>query len=194
MKNCYQFRDLNVLEHGYSVRNKYRILLEQIQNSDSSLPDYIIKNKDFILENQYLPEILEAYQIYHDCGKPYCEVIDEHGKKHFPNHAKMSYQIYAKYFYPDKLILKFILSDMIFHAGTMEEIENFLSIQKDKKFVVSLWLTNYAELLANKEMFDSSGDISFKIKQKKLERCFKKILARFDVENVMCGTKKLYTS
>ena len=119
---------------------------------------------------------METYHTLHDCGKPFCLTIDENGKQHFPDHSEVSYNIIRETFadHPHiDIVSKFIKNDMVFHSCGMEFIEKYI-IDEDKAFILNLWLTSFAELYANKEMFDDSNQVSFKIKYKKLIKVIKK--------------------
>lgn len=169
-----------MLEHGKSVHNYYLQILSQLQNSESTLklPQLLTENKDEILNNLYCLKIMKEYHYFHDCGKPFCETIDDEGRKHFPNHAQVSNEIYQHYFNHQKspIIAKLIELDMFFHANKMEEIEIWLK-SEHKIIVFSLLLTSFAEIYANSSMFGPEGtdSTSFKIKYKKLERITKKL-------------------
>jgi hypothetical protein len=119
---------------------------------------------------------MDLYQVYHDCGKPFVRTVDEEGKQHFPNHSEMSYNIFREVFAEHEhveIVSQFIKSDMVFHSYKMEQIEEFIN-NNAKEFCLSLFLTSFAELYANKEMFDDSNQTSFKIKHKKLIQVSKK--------------------
>ena len=110
-------------------------------------------------------------------GKPFCLKIDEQGKQHFPNHAQVSYDIFLETFkeIPDRdLIAKLIKNDMMYHKGSVEDIDKFIK-ENNRIFCLSLWMTSFAELYSNKEMFDDCNQLSFKIKYKKLVKILKKI-------------------
>lgn len=120
---------------------------------------------------------MELYHVYHDAGKPFCRTIDENGKQHFPNHSQYSYDIFRETFAEHEhmeIVSKFIQSDMVFHSYNMEQIIEFIA-NNSKEFCLSLWLTSFAELYSNKEMFDDSNQTSFKIKYKKLIQVAKRL-------------------
>jgi hypothetical protein len=180
MKTCYQFQNIDMLEHGKMVHQYYLQILNQLSTNQGNLklPQILIDNKEAILSGLYPLHIMKEYHYFHDCGKPFCETIDDEGKKHFPNHAQVSSEIYTQYFKHDNstLIKTLIEKDMFFHSSKMEEIEPWLE-QEDKKIIYSLLLTSFAEIYANSSMFGIEGtqSTSFKIKYKKLDRISKKL-------------------
>lgn len=120
---------------------------------------------------------MELYHVYHDAGKPFCRTVDENGKQHFPNHSQHSCDIFRETFTEHehmKIVSKFIKSDMVFHSCSMEQIVEFIK-ENSKEFCLSLWLTSFAELYSNKEMFDVGNQTSFKIKYKKLVQVAKRL-------------------
>lgn len=118
---------------------------------------------------------MKHYQIYHDCGKPYCRTIDEDGKQHFPNHAQISSDIYAKYF-DNSLVKQLILDDMNFHILKSAEIQKWFESVKDPYYLCSLYMTAWAEVISNSVMFGGKDSISYKIKRKGLISAGKKLL------------------
>lgn len=181
MHSTYQFEGIDMLEHGLMVHNSYKQLLSAMKNEEL---DFLEKwlgnafiNKDFsamLLENQYSIENMENYHIYHDCGKPYCRVIED-GKQHFPNHAIKSAEIYNQYF-DNQAIADLILNDMAFHTLKSEQLIMWLHENKDRKyFLCSLYLTAWSEIIANSTMFGGADSTSFKIKKKTLINAGKKL-------------------
>ena len=95
MINTKQTETQNVLEHGLSVNKYFNDLLGE-NKLEWKLPQWFTDNKNFILNNLHEPSIIQEYQIFHDLGKPYCLTVDSDGKKHFPNHAQVSHDVYSK--------------------------------------------------------------------------------------------------
>lgn len=92
MMACEQTEGLTIMEHGESVAEWYKDIRNYIRGGELKrewrLPEWI---NDPIIEEHLLPDdIMETYQIYHDCGKPFCIEWDEEGKRHFPDHARIS--------------------------------------------------------------------------------------------------------
>lgn len=180
MKACYQFENINMLTHGKLVHQYYLEILNELKTQSGliKLPAIFSSNTSDILSHLYSLDIMKEYHYFHDCGKPFCETIDENNRKHFPNHAQISSEMYEKFFKHEnsKIIQYLIKQDMFFHASSMEEIESWLKTT-DKTIIYSLLLTSLAELYANSSMFGLEGtqSTSFKIKYKKLDRISKKL-------------------
>lgn len=119
---------------------------------------------------------IREYHIYHDCGKPYCR-IETDGKQQFPNHAQVSYQTYLQYF-DNQLVATWILHDMDIHVMKAQDMDAFKAIPGSAILV----LTGYAELQANRQMFDDQNSVSYKIKYKRWKQ-----RARQYMREVYCG-------
>ena len=169
MKKCFQFEKIDMYEHGLMVNREYTNLI-------SSLYDGLISEVfpvgliDAFEKNNLIDyDIMLKYQILHDCGKPLCREIDENGKVHYTEHAKISYEQINK-LYPDEDDLKFlVLHDMDFHVMKPNDLKEIA----DTKYGFSLYLTAWAELIANAQMFNGFDAVSFKIKRKQLIKCLK---------------------
>lgn len=176
----------NILEHGLSVMKYFNEIKKTLKNSTEynsflnlKIPDFIIDNKDFILENLLSDDILNEYQQYHDIGKPYCIKYDEEGKIHFPNHEEYSSKIYLEFSdHCEKLLIsKLIYHDMDFHKLKPSECDSYLNQSKlSKSEIISLLLTTLAELNSNADMFGGFESTSFKIKYKNYLKISKKII------------------
>lgn len=177
MKNCEQTKGMSVYQHGENVQSYFLDLYNHLKGDklkyDWKLPNWLIDNKDFILNqiNNYdLNKILE-YQLYHDCGKPYCLKIDINGKRHFPNHANVSYEIW-KSINSDDFIATLIKQDMDVHLLKSDQLEEFCS----RSHFMILLITGLAEIHANSKMFGGIDSVSFKIKWKHLDKKGRQIL------------------
>lgn len=62
-----------------------------------------------------------------------------------------------------------IKNDMIFHSGSICEVEEYCK----NKLHIHSYVTAWAELFANAELFGGQSSTSFKIKRKRLIRNFK---------------------
>lgn len=170
MNSTFQFQNQTILQHGLSVHEHYKKILNALETKNYEsykFPQYLIDNWPKIKKKLYHTDLLKQYHVYHDCGKPYCCSIDRLGKKHFLNHPEVSYQTYCSVF-SDDIIAKLIRNDMIFHSGSPEQIDQFIS-QNDKRFLYSLWMTSLAEIYSNSAMFSADKQDSFKKKYAKLE-------------------------
>lgn len=175
MKNCEQMPGLSVLEHGEMVVNYYNDLLNHIRNKDElkydwKLPEWIYDK--IILDNLDDDELMNRYQLYHDCGKPFCIEYDDEGKKHFPNHAQVSYEKWLEFNPEDKKVAKYILMDMDIHLLKADGANEFSKRDEAK----GLLLTGLAELHANASMFGGIESTSFKIKWKSLNKSGKRLI------------------
>lgn len=172
MKACEQTQGMNVLEHGLSV-NKYF----------QDLKDHIIDGKPLALEWR-LPEWIynksiwnllvddkdiNTYQIYHDCGKPFCLTIDENGSRHFPDHAQASGLIWRK-IGGSELQAQLMEHDMDIHLLKMDDFDSFYSLP----YAATLLITGFCEIHSNASMFGGIESTSFKIKWKKINKIGKK--------------------
>lgn len=119
------------------------------------------------------PETIRLYHVYHDCGKHLSLVMDAEGRKHYPNHADHSYQLFSKY-NNDAAAATLIKHDMYLHTLRGDELCQFL---ESFDHIGILWLTALAELYANAEMFGGCEQTSFKIKLKQIEKAGKRLLS-----------------
>ncbi|MEK6880409.1 MAG: hypothetical protein AABY22_12405, partial [Nanoarchaeota archaeon] len=156
MKRTFQTENLNVLEHGYLVWKYYQKLLNNDLDG-MKIPDWFHLHKDTILQNLLPKDIIETYTIYHDIGKVECLVIDELGKRHFPNHASHSENIWLS-LEGDPLIAKLMGLDMVFHTEDYNKINNRML---NYNIILTLILAALAELHANASMFGGITSESF---------------------------------
>ena len=169
MRQCFQFKDVDMYEHGLLVNREYVNIITSLNEGLLSevLPTDLIdlyKNKsvlDFSL--------MMKYQILHDCGKPLCREVDEEKRVHYPEHAKVSHQQIVRLF-PEEIDLQYlVLHDMDFHTLKPDQLKELA----ESKYGFSLYLTAWAELMANATMFNGFDSVSFKIKRKHLVKCMK---------------------
>lgn len=184
MNDTFQFENITIYVHGEMVHDSYLKLINALNNNNEA---YLQKwtggfsedFKDLLLENQYDMNTMQQYHIYHDCGKPYCRTIDENGRQHFADHAKVSKEVYEQYF-DNATIASLIENDMQFHTLKGEELSSWLETNKNnKKFLASLYLTAWSEIIANSSMFGGEESISFKIKKKALIKAGKKLIQSY---------------
>ena len=178
MLSCFQFQDMNILQHGQSVALWYKELYEHLAQgkpltSQWRLPDWIYN--PVIVPKLLEFELLQIYQIYHDCGKPLCRTVDAEGKQHFPNHAEISAARWldcADGSPEAQQIGRLIAMDMDIHLLKVDGLEEFAR----RPEAISLLLTGLCELHSNAQMFGGIESTSFKIKWKQLNRMGKRIL------------------
>lgn len=178
MRNTYQFEDIDMIKHGEMVYEQYQKLMDAIEHKNEQYFKDIGFTFDWefiekLYQNQYDLDNMESYQIYHDCGKHLSKTIDENGKIHYPNHAQHSSDLYGKYF-DNKIAQDLILKDLNFHTFKSEEMAKWLETE-NKQTLASLYLTAWAEILANSSMFGGIESESFKIKRKRLIQHGKKL-------------------
>lgn len=183
MSECEQTKGQSVLEHGTSVKSYLFDLINHLRSNTEfhyewKLPDWILENKDLLLSSLPDNDTLELYTIYHDCGKPFCLEIDSEGKKHFPNHAKVSYQYFNQLF-NNSVAAELILHDMDIHLLKSDGVVEFCQ----NPYALTLLLTGLAELHSNAKMFDGLDSTSFKIKWKTINQRGKQIINQLKNKN-----------
>lgn len=185
MKNCEQTKDRSVLQHGESVRDHLFDLINHLRSGtglkyDWRLPNWVLENRDSIISSLPDDETLELYTTYHDCGKPFCLRVDSEGKRHFPNHAEVSYNIFNQVF-NNPVASSLILHDMDIHllksVGVLEFCKN--------PYALTLLLTGLAEIHSNCQMFGGVDSTSFKIKWKSINSRGKEIFKLIKSKNFL---------
>lgn len=175
MITCEQSPGQSVLDHGKAVHTTFQALYNHLLGG-SSIPDWWrIPSWAYttgLLDKLAPMDILAEYQIYHDCGKPYCLTVDADGKRHFPNHAEISEAIWRK-IGGSQHAARLIGQDMDAHLLTVDGITEF----SERPDAVSLLLTAIAEVHANAEMFGGQTSDSFKMKIKRLDQRGKRIIS-----------------
>lgn len=175
MRNCEQTKGQSVLQHGESVRDYLFDLINHLRSDTPlkyswRLPDWIFENKDLILSSLPGDETLELYTKFHDCGKPFCLTIDDDGRRHFPNHAQVSHDIFKQVF--DNLVAaELILHDMLIHLTKSDDVEDFCKIP----YFLTLLITGLSEIHSNSIMFGGLDSKSFLIKNKSIKQRGRKI-------------------
>ena len=181
MEKTYQFKDINMLQHGEMVFDEYKKIINAIQNNNEEFFKEIgfsfewsfIKN---LYNLQYDMDTMKSYQVYHDCGKHISRYVDESGKVHYPNHAVHSSEVYGDYFNND-IAKDLILKDLNFHTLKCEDLIQWMELE-NKQNLANLYLTAWSEILANSTMFGGKESDSFKIKRKKLIQAGKKLMLK----------------
>lgn len=163
MENCFQFENINMIQHGQMVNDWYIDLVGTQTNKwdFGKVQDQTSK----LIALGSSPDQLKDYQVYHDLGKPYCRIVDENGRQHFPNHAQVSYETWINAGGDEKTAW-YILHDMDFHILKGDDIQE---LYKDPR-AINLLLTAWCEVHANCQMFGGIESTSFKIKRKALEK------------------------
>ena len=171
MSACEQAPGLNMIQHGESVHEHYKALILAL-NEDST--EYKELRDFYARYRGKLPpaEVLERYHIYHDCGKHLCLTINCDGKRQFPNHAEISAKQFSLIFPEDGFSKYLIAHDMDFH---ILRGDNLLRTCRSP-FAPILYLTAWAEINANAEMFGGRESESYKIKRSRLIQAGKKLM------------------
>lgn len=172
MTECEQTKGQNVLEHGISVKNYLFDLLNHIRTGKElkyswMLPKWLKseETKDMILKNLPSDETLDLYTTFHDCGKPFCVTVDEEGKRHFPDHARYSYETFNKFF-DNEIASELILHDMDIHLLKSDGEQDF----SNNPNATTLLISGLSEIHSNANMFGGIDSVSFKIKYKNIEK------------------------
>lgn len=180
MNNCEQTKGLTVYQHGVSVSNFFEDLRGHIMNGEAlsntwKLPSWA-KNKK--LWDKLLPvdEVIE-YLTYHDCGKPYCRIVDEEGKAHFPNHAEVSGDIWRSIGGKEPIALLMSM-DMDIHTIKASEMEEF----SQRIQACTLLIAGLSEIHSNASMFGGIDSVSFKSKYKQIDRRGKALIKLLNIE------------
>lgn len=177
MKSCEQTKGMSVYEHGTSVKNYLFDLISHLRNKtplkyEWQLPAWVLENSEFILSQLPDDKTLELYTQYHDIGKPFCLELDSEGKRHFPNHAEVSFEIFSKIF-KNEIAANLIRHDMDIHLLKADGVEQFCK----NPLAITLLLTGLAEIHSNAPMFGGLSSTSFKIKAKSITQRGKQILS-----------------
>jgi hypothetical protein len=181
MRSCEQMKGLSVLEHGESVRDHLFDLINHLRNGDPLKYDWVLPewiHDKSILSDLPEDETLNLYTVFHDCGKPFCLEIDSEGKRHFPNHAEISYQTFTQFF-DNETAADLIRRDMEIHLLKSDGVEEFCK----KPHATTLLLTGLAEIHANSKMFGGTDSTSFMIKWKSINQRGKQIIKTISQKN-----------
>lgn len=176
MLSCEQTSGMNMMQHGASVYQFFMDLQEHVLNGkplslEWKLPEW---SHDRTLWGGLLnAAAIQEYQIFHDCGKPFCRFVDEEGKQHFPNHAHISKEVWTE-IGGDATVANLIGMDMDIHLLKDDGIAEFAA----RPEAATLLLTGLAEIHSNAKMFGGLDSPSFKAKWKQINRRGKKIVQR----------------
>lgn len=174
MRHCEQMPGLSVLDHGIMVADYYTDLISHLRKGtplqfEWRLPEWIRDPR--LLAGLPSDEVMRTYHTYHDCGKPFCLTIDEEGKRRFPDHAKVSREVWLSTGEcPD--VGDLIGLDMEIHLLKDEGVAEFVKRPQAR----ALLLTGLSEVHANATMFGGVESTSFKQKWKHLDRRGKAVL------------------
>ncbi len=160
-----------MLDHGRSVHEHYKQLIGELESGTFEDSTTLMEVYRLVRPNLPPPEVLHPYHEYHDCGKHLVLTVED-GKRRFPNHAEASAQQYAHLFPEDGFTIALIRRDMDFHMLRGDDIDALWK----SPFAPILYLTAWAEINANAEMFGGRCSESYKIKRSRLIQAGKKFL------------------
>lgn len=138
------------------------------------IPDWFVEYHEVLVSLQLPIKQVKQYIINHDCGKHLCQVTDDDGRVHYPDHANVSADYWLKHS-DDDLVGKLIRNDMFFHTCKAKDLED---TSLDKRELATLLMAALSEIHANAEMFGGIESQSFKIKYKQIERRGKAFVAK----------------
>lgn len=177
-----QTENQSILEHGLSVNKYYKDLIKLLETNESvfewKIPTWLSSD---LLSMVYDDKTMYLYHKFHDIGKPYCLIIDDDDKRHFPDHANKSHEIFSKYF-NNPVVAELIRNDMRIHLMKPSEVEDFV-LSNENKFILSLLITSLCELHSNASMFGGINSVSFKIKFKSIEKIGSRIINKIKSKN-----------
>lgn len=174
MLNTEQTEGQSVYQHGMSVCNHLFALVEHLRGGSLDqdhwrLPKWFVEHGRSLLTKLWPDDKVRLYAIYHDCGKPFCRVIDEEGRRHFPNHAEVSARVWASVG-GDPVVGRLIRDDMVIHTASADEIDLKLHEDWSHEDAATLLLASLSEVHSNAKMFGGLQSTSFKVKLKTVER------------------------
>ena len=174
MATAQQTSGLSILEHGQAVADQYRDLVEHLRHGtplrgEWRLPEWISDTR--IIEQLPCDDMMAEYHLFHDVGKPLCRIVDEDGRQHFPDHARVSAQTWREAG-GDEQIARLIEEDMDIHLLKGDDVQAFAQ----RPYAIAQLLTGLAEVHANARMFGGIESTSFKIKWKHIDKRGRAIL------------------
>lgn len=182
MQACPQTDSQSVYQHGVSVKEHIFELISFLKtgriDAGWRLPGWMYECRGQILASLLPEPIIKAYAVFHDCGKPYCLIIDEQGKRHFPNHAEISSNVWS-FVSNNKTIEKLILMDMKIHTMKAAEVDEFCQHRE----AITLLIAGLAEVHSNAKMFGGIESESFKIKWSQINKRGKAICRKLFGDN-----------
>lgn len=182
MSDCEQSPGHSVLDHGLAVHTYFNdlhqhIILGQPLTYDWRLPEWVSEKALWV--DLLASETIKLYQIYHDCGKPFCRSIDAQGRAHFAGHASLSKATWLRYAPDQTVIAELIGMDMDIHLLKADDCLEFFS----RKEAATLLLTGLSEIHANAALFGGIDSVSFKIKWKQINKRGKRWSIKVDAQN-----------
>lgn len=178
MLSTEQTKGQSVYQHGQSVSEMLADLIEHLADgrmiSGWKIPTWLTAYSSQILANLHPQEIRHDYALFHDVGKPFCRVVDEDGKVHFPDHAEVSRQVYLAAT-GDITVSNLIGHDMVIHTASSDEIDRYCREEWSVQDAMTLLLAALSEVHSNAKLFGGIDSQSFKSKFTKIDRRGKQI-------------------
>lgn len=188
MQDCQQFPGMSIWEHCQSVHRYYQQLEEMLARQNFNLPfsrqinwklpRWFHQYAEALADHYYDSHYMYWYLTYHDLGKPQSLIETESGRRHFPNHAEQSFQIWNELHCSDPIGLtsqsietigQLILHDLDLHTLRADQVDAWLE-GKSKELICSLLLAALAEIHSNADALQERDSDSFKIKWKRLDK------------------------
>lgn len=177
-----QTAGLSVLGHGDMVLRYFHDFQEWLEGGyvryQWNIPTWLDGERERLLklslEHQ---QVMNTYLRYHDCGKPYCRIVDAEGKQHFPDHAAVSARTWLQVRGESPFNLQvadLMAKDMDFHLLKPAGAAEYQQQHPDTAWLS--WMAAFCEIHANASMFGSTDSVSFKIKYKNLVKCGERML------------------
>lgn len=169
MQQTLQTESQSVYQHGVSVKEHIFELISFLKTGQIGegwkLPEWMYTYRERLLASLLSENIIEEYTVFHDCGKAYCLSIDENGKRHFTNHAELSYRTWLKVGGSPQAA-KLMKMDMMIHTMKAADIDEFIKHEE----AITLLLAGLAEVHSNAKMFGGTESESFKIKWSQINK------------------------
>lgn len=178
MRNTEQNPGLSVLQHGRQVARYFDDLRRHVLHGEPlrytwRLPEWALSPA---LWERLMPlEQVRRYQIYHDAGKPFCRIVDDNGRHHFPQHANVTETLWLS-LTGETDVARLMGMDMDVHLLKDAGVAAFAQ----RPEAATLLLTGLAEIHANAAMFGGFDSVSFKMKFKHLKRRGNAITRQFN--------------
>lgn len=174
MQATEQTKGQSVLEHGQSVWEYYQDLRDHVLHGkplkfEWRLPDWVFTKG--LWDKVYSDNQVEEYLVYHDNGKVLCREVDDEGRVHFPNHAKVSADNWLR-LTGNHEVAELMRLDMDIHLMKAEGLVEFAS----RKGAATLLLAGLCEVHSNARMFGGIESSSFKAKWKQIDRRGKQLV------------------
>jgi len=176
MNACEQTKGLSVLQHGASVWEYFEDLHGHLKYGkplkyEWRLPEWI--HAPWLMENLLPIKIIREYLVYHDCGKPFCRTVDEDGRHHFPDHARISEETWNSVG-GHPVAARLMGMDMDIHLLKGDGVPEFAA----RPEAATLLMAGLAEVHSNANMFGGIESQSFKMKWKQINRRGKRIVGK----------------